>query len=207
MTIEQFIEKYENLLDSKPLDTKHLCIAILSDLSDVYTYDFTQMLLESNVDILSWLKSDFKEVKCFNKDYPVFKFDDYLIENAFVTLDEDFYSNYSLFSVINLLDDAKANLNLRNNRYTMPVRSFTNAKFKSGCISIFRDDSSSPPCTIVLRLQADDQTVYELEQSIPTNILRYLPGIGFGLNLRELRQLIVDLDDKIKRLIQTNLIR
>lgn len=129
-----------------------------------------------------------------------------MIENAFIILDRDFYSQYGMVSLATVLDENKTGLNLRSNRYSMSPESFNGTKFEDGFIAIYREDSRCPACSIVLRLKATDQTVYELEQTISRDALKYIPGIGFGLNLDKLQKQMSDLDNNLKQFIKASLI-
>lgn len=140
MTLDSFIDKYQDILDANPLNTKDLTRFMMFDLDAIDKNKMTRLLLDSQVNPLEWLKLEMDFVKCFASDSDIMEFETVLLAKYRADFKDAVFKNFELVDIIQFIETHKGIFNLRSNSYTMAPSTFDGEDFDSAYIIPTIDD-------------------------------------------------------------------
>lgn len=140
MTLDSFIDKYQDILDANPLNTKDLTRFMMFDLDTIDKNKMTRLLLDSQVNPLEWLKLEMDFVKCFASDSDIMEFETVVLNKYKADFTDNIFKNFELIDIIQFIETHKGIFNLMSNSYTMAPSTFDGEEFDSAYIIPTIDD-------------------------------------------------------------------
>ena len=199
MTLEEFIDHYDYLLDKE--DTKLICEKAISQLSHTGRELLCDLLKEEDVDILKHLRSEYTDVILFDIFTDITDVEEQINENITIHINDPIFENVAIYKIVKYL--AGEGCKQLGQGYQIGMYSQDPDEFAANHdrITAFIYIGEG---FISFRLQIVDsyEHNFEMDKLIDDSLFIHYPKIGCGFNLNAIKKELNDFVLNIIHLIK-----